>query len=159
MLQSDDSTIVAMAREARGKAEDPLAVARALEAYVHRTVSSKNFSQAFATALEVANSREGDCTEHAVLLAALARACQMPSRVVVGLVYVPSKQGFGYHMWTEVFVGKHWLPLDATLGQGGIGASHLELGDSNLKDAAALTSLISVVQVLGKLKIEVLEVE
>jgi len=159
MLQCDDPTIVAMAREARGKAQDPLAIARALEIYVHRTVSSKNFSQVFATALEVARSREGDCTEHAVLLAALARACEVPARVVVGLVYVPSKQGFGYHMWTEIFDGQQWLPFDATLGQGGIGASHLELGDSNLKDAAALTSLISVVQVLGKLKIEVLEVE
>ena len=94
-----------------------------------------------------------------MLLAALARACQLPARVVVGLVYVPSQQGFGYHMWTEIFDGKRWLPLDATLGQGGIGASHLELGDSNLKDAQGLTSLISLVQVLGKLKIEVLEVE
>jgi Transglutaminase-like superfamily len=159
MLQSDDPTIVAMARKARGKAEDPLATARALEGFVHRTVSNKNFSQAFATALEVAKSREGDCTEHAMLLTALARACQIPARVVVGLVYVPSKQGFGYHMWSEIFDGRQWLPLDATLGQGGIGASHLELGDSNLKDATALTSLISVVQVLGKLKIEVLEVE
>jgi hypothetical protein len=159
MLQSDDPKIVAMAREARAGAREPLAVARALELYVHRKVSSKNFSQVFATALEVAQSCEGDCTEHAVLLAALARACQLPARVVVGLVYVPSKQGFGYHMWSEVFDGHRWLPLDATLGQGGIGASHLELGDSNLKDAAALTGLISIVQVLGKLKIEVLEVE
>ena len=94
-----------------------------------------------------------------MLLAALARACQMPARVVVGMVYVPSKGGFVYHMWTEAFDGKRWLPLDATLGQGGIGASHLELGNSNLKDATGLTSLLSVVQVLGKLKIEVLEAE
>jgi hypothetical protein len=159
MLQSDDPTIVAMAREARGKAQDRLTVARALEAFVHRTVTSKNFSQVFATALEVARSHEGDCTEHAMLLAALCRASQIPARVVVGLVYVPSKQGFGYHMWTRVFDGKQWLPLDATLGQGGIGASHLELAESNLNDAAALTGLISVVQVLGKLKIDVLEVE
>ena len=134
-------------------------MARALEAYVHQTVSSKNFSQVFASALEVARSRQGDCTEHAVLLAALARACQMPARVVVGLVYVPREQAFGYHMWTEVFDGKRWLPLDATLGQGGIGASHLELGVSNLADAASLTTLISVAQVLGKMKIEVLEAD
>ena len=41
-----------------------------------------------ATAAEVARSREGDCTEHAVLLAALARARGIPARVAMGLVYV-----------------------------------------------------------------------
>ena len=75
----------------------------------------------------MAESREGDCTEHAVLLAALARACGIPARVAIGLVYVDQAGGFGYHMWTEMYLSGHWIPLDATLGQGGIGAAHLKL--------------------------------
>jgi transglutaminase-like putative cysteine protease len=157
MIESDDPTIVTLAGDARGEAGDPLAVARALEAYVHHTVKEKNFSQVFASALEVADSHEGDCTEHAVLLTALARALGMPARVVVGLVYVPSQQGFAYHMWSEIYDGKIWLPLDATVGRGSIGAGYLELGTSSLKDASGLAELLSVVQVLGKLKIEVVE--
>ncbi len=157
MIESDDPTIATLAADARGEATDPLAVARALEAYVHHTVKEKNFSQVFASALEVADSHEGDCTEHAVLLTALARALGMPARVVVGLVYVPSQQGFAYHMWTEIYDGKTWLPLDATVGRGTIGAGYLELGTSSLKDATGLAELLSVVQVLGKLKIEVVE--
>ena len=89
--------------------------------------------------MEVAHSREGDCTEHAVLLAALARACRMPARVVVGLVYVPSASRASATTCGPRFSTARWLPLDATVGQGDIGASHLELGNSSLKDAAGLT--------------------
>ena len=148
-----------MAREARGDAREPVAVALALERYVHSAITSKNFSQAFATAAEVAQSREGDCTEHAVLLAALARACNIPSRAAIGLVYVERDGGFGYHMWTELYVSGQWLPMDATLGQGGIGAAHIKLADTSLDGAAAYSSLLPVVQVVGQLKISVLSAE
>ena len=93
------------------------------ERYVHATVANKNFTQTFATAAEVAESREGDCTEHAVLLAAPARVCGIPSRMAIGLVYVESVGGFGYHMWTEMHLDGRWIPLDATLGRGGIAAA------------------------------------
>ena len=78
---------------------------------------------------------EGDCTEHAVLLAALARSRGIPARVAIGLVYQPATQSFAYHMWNELWVGDHWFPLDSTLGRGEIGAAHLKLSDSNLAGA------------------------
>ena len=62
-------------------------------------------------------------------------------------------------MWTEIYLHGRWVPLDATLGQGGIGAAHLKLGQSNLKGAAALASFLPVTQVMGQLKIEVIEIE
>ena len=122
-------------------------------------MTNKNFTQTFATAAEVAESREGDCTEHAVLLAALARACGIPSRVAVGLVYVKSVGGFGYHMWTEVYLQGQWFPLDATLGDAGIGVGHLKLTDSALDGPTAYSAFLSVAQVMGQLKIGVLGVE
>ena len=122
VLQIDDPAIQQMAKEARGAEKDPNKLAVMLEQYVHRSMSSSDLSQAFGTAAEVAKSRSGDCTEHAVLLAALARACGIPSRVAIGLVYVERAKAFGYHMWTEVYLDGAWVPLDATLGQGGIGA-------------------------------------
>lgn len=159
LIQSDDPVIVAMAKQAAGNNTDPWRTAQALERYVHDNIKAKNFSQAFATAAEVAKSLEGDCTEHAVLLAALARARGIPARVVIGLIFVPSAGGFGYHMWTEVFVDGHWVPLDATLGRGGIGAAHLKLTHSSLAEASAYSCFLPVATVLGRLKIEVLEVE
>jgi len=159
LVQSDDPLVVAMAREAAGDETDAWKLATRLEQFVHRAITRKDFSQAFATAAEVARTREGDCTEHAVLLAALARARGIPARVAIGLVYLGSSSAFAYHMWDEVFVGGRWIPLDATLAQGGIGAAHLKLATSNLKGASAFTSFLPVVEVIGRLKIEVLDEE
>jgi transglutaminase-like putative cysteine protease len=159
MIQSDDPAIVAMSKRMIGEAKDAWSKAVALERGVHEFVDEKNFSQAFATAAEVAQTHEGDCTEHAVLLAALARAAGLPARAAIGLVYTKSTQSFGYHMWTEVHVGDRWIPLDATLGRGGIGAAHLKLTHTNFKDAGGLSPFLPVAQVMGRMKIEVLEVE
>ncbi len=157
-IQSDDPTIASDARRVAAGQTDPWRVAAALEQYVHREVKEKNFSQAFATAAEVARSREGDCTEHAVLLAALCRARGIPARVAVGLVYMPSAQAFGYHMWTEVYIDNRWIPIDGTLGLGGIGAAHLKIAQSNLAGASAYSAFLPVAQLLGHLKIEILEI-
>lgn len=159
LIQSDHPTVVALARQAAPADQDPRQVALALEQFVHENITQKNFSQAFATAAEVAETREGDCTEHAVLLAALARARGIPARVAVGLVYMPQAQAFGYHMWNEVYLSDRWWPLDATLAQGGIGAAHLKLAHSSLAGASAYTSLLPVAQVLGRLELEVLQAE
>jgi transglutaminase-like putative cysteine protease len=155
LIQSDDSRVLAMAREAAGDEADPWQVAKRLEAYVHKAVRNKNFSQALASAAEVARTGEGDCTEHAVLLAALARARGIPARVAVGLVYV-EPAALGFHMWTEMFIGGKWVPLDATLGLGGIGAAHLKIAQSSLEGADHLASFLPVAQALGQLKLEVL---
>jgi len=159
LIQSDDARITAMAREATGDETDPWRIALTLERFVSRRITKKGFSQAFATAAEVAQNPEGDCTEHAVLLSALARAKGIPARVAIGLVYMRGAAAFGYHMWSEVHIDGQWIPLDATLAQGGIGAAHLKLAHTNLKGASAYSSFLPVVQVTGRLKIEIVEVE
>ncbi len=128
---------------------------RAVKKHIRRT----DYSQAFASAADVVEQGEGDCTEHAVLLAALCRARGIATRVAIGLVHVPAAQGFGYHMWNEVWIDGAWIPLDATLARGGIGAAHLKLADSSLKGTGAFSTFLSVAQVIGQLKIEILEVE
>lgn len=161
MIQSDDARVVADAAVATDEETEPWRVALALERYVHREVATENFSftQAFATAADVAKTREGDCSENAVYLAALARALGIPARVAIGLVYMQGRQAFGYHMWTEVHVGGRWIPMDATLGQGGTGAAHLKVNHSNLQGASAYSSFLPLLKIIGRLKVEVLDVE
>lgn len=159
LIQSDDAEIVRLAEDATRGVSDPWEMAVALESRVHETITRKNFSQALSSAAEVVRSKEGDCTEHAVLLAALCRARKIPARVVIGLVYHPPSDGFAYHMWTSVWIRDRWLPLDATLGQGGIGAAHIAVSQSNLDGADPLAHFLPVVQLIGSLKLEVLRVE
>ena len=157
LIQSDDPTVVFLAQQAAGNIDDPWQAALALETLVHTKMQSHGISSAFATAAEVARDLNGDCTEHAVLLTALARSRGIPARVAIGLVYF--RQEFLYHMWTEVHVDGAWIPLDATLGRGGIGAAHLKITDSNLQGASPNAAFLPVTEVIGQLKIEILEVE
>ena len=158
-IQSDDPLIVSQAKEVAGGETDPWKQAVAIEAYVHRVMTEVDFTRAFATAAEAAQCRKGDCKAHAVYLAALARALNIPARVAVGLVYVPKEQAFGGHMWTEVYVGGRWIGLDGTLGRGGLGGGHLKLSQSSMSGVTAYDVLLSMLQVIGRLKIEVLDSE
>jgi transglutaminase-like putative cysteine protease len=76
------------------------------------------------SAREVLRVRRGDCNEHAVLLAALARAADVPARVVAGAVYV--NDGFYYHAWTELWLGA-WVSADAVFAQLPADATHVKL--------------------------------
>jgi hypothetical protein len=161
LLQADDYRVKELARNGASGETDPVKAAYRLERYVSTKLKTKNFSTALASAAEVAASLEGDCTEHAMLLAAMLRARQIPSRVAVGLVYVESVQSFGGHMWTEALLNGAWIPLDATLGQGGIGGGHIKLAESNMADDSPVlvTAFLPLMEVLGKMKIEVLRAE
>lgn len=160
-LQVNDEKVQQHAKAAAGSLTDPADIAQAMEAYVQRTLSKKNFSTALASAGEVARNLEGDCTEHAVLLAAMLRAKGIPSRVTVGLVYIDNPPAFGGHMWTEAHMNGKWIPLDGTLGRGGIGATHIKLGDASFddKDGAPLAAFASLMTIIGKLQIEVVSVK
>jgi hypothetical protein len=160
-VQSDDYEVVQHARRAAAGETNPARIAARMERYVHEKLTKKNFSTALASAAEVADSLEGDCTEHAVLLAAMLRAARIPSRIAVGLVYVERQSCFGGHMWTEAWLDGKWVPLDATLGQGGTGAAHIKLGVSSFGDegTAPITAFLPLLQVLGSMKIELVSAE
>jgi hypothetical protein len=153
LIEVADSRIVQMGQAVGGELQDAWEVAVSLEKYVHAKMQPGDFTRVFSSAGEVARSLQGDCTEYAVLLAALLRSRGIPTRVAFGLVYVSDQQGFLYHMWDEAWIGDRWIPLDATLGLGGIGGGHLKLGDSDLSDEDAYVSLISVLGVVNRLSI------
>ena len=161
-INCDDERVKRLAREAVGRQTDPWQKALRIERWVHDHMENKNYSEAFATADHVARTLEGDCTEHAVLAAAMCRAAGVPSRTALGLLYVDDReQGpvLGFHMWAEVWARGQWLPIDGTLGRGYVGASHLKISDHSWYDIQSLTPLLPVVRVLGKVAIEVKSAE
>ncbi|MCI0498260.1 MAG: transglutaminase-like domain-containing protein, partial [Planctomycetales bacterium] len=135
-LQSDDATVIDLAKRAVGDANDAVAAAIRIEAFVDGFITQKDLSVGYASATEVAQTRQGDCSEHAVLAAAMCRAVGIPARVVCGVVYADSflsKQSiFGGHMWTEVWLGNAWFGLDATRSERqGFGPGHIALTHGN----------------------------
>lgn len=158
-LCSDDARVKQLARQAVGAEKDPWRKAIRIENWVCKNLRNKNFTEAFATADQVARSLEGDCTEHAVLAAAMCRAVGIPSRTVIGLVHLPTQQAMGYHMWIEVWIGGKWYALDPTLGQGRVGAAHVKIADQHWNDTQSLLPFLPLTRILGRLEIEVLSVK
>jgi transglutaminase-like putative cysteine protease len=160
-INSDDARVQELTRKAVGEEKDPWKKAQRIEKWVHDNMKIKNFTEAMATADQVARTLQGDCTEHAMLMAAMSRAAGVPSRTALGLVYVDvGKPQLGYHMWTEVYVQGQWMGLDATLGTGSIAPGHVKIADHSWHEVRSLEPLLPVMRVLlGKPAIEVLRVE
>ncbi len=162
-LNTQDDQIVRMSRDAVGTETRPYAMADKLRVYVSRAIKDKNLNIGFATASEVCRNREGDCTEHAVLLAALGRSRGIPSRVVVGLAYVPSfvgvKNVFGFHMWTQFHIGDQWVDFDAALHESDCSPARIALATSSLKDAAIGDIAFAIMDVIRGLEIEIQQIE
>jgi hypothetical protein len=62
-------------------------------------------------------------------------------------------------MWNEVWIDGGWVGLDSTLERPAIGAAHLKLAHSSLQGTTAFSTFLTLAQVIGQLKIEILEVE
>lgn len=90
--------------------------------FVSEYIEQKSYQRAFDIASRVATSKAGDCTEHAVLTAALLRKSKIPARVILGIVVLavsidqkpPRLMAVG-HSWVEYHDGKSWQIADAAL--------------------------------------------
>ncbi|WP_175574336.1 transglutaminase-like domain-containing protein [Teredinibacter haidensis] len=106
----------------------------------------------YATALQALATKSGDCTEQALLLAALGRAAGVPTRVAVGLTYSNERfYGKSYvfvpHAWVQAWVGDRWMSFDS--GMEGFTSGHLVLGLSSGEQA----EFLKITQQLHGLKI------
>lgn len=168
-IDLSDGAIQELRRDAtRAVSESEPDRAEALRRFVATTIDDESLGVGLATASDVARTRRGDCTEHAVLLAALLRADRIPSRVVSGLVYVEQlgdRRGvFGYHMWTQALVRdrgeRRWVDLDATIGsQSLFDATHIALSIESLADDEPPASIAALVGLVGRVRIEVEQIE
>lgn len=148
-IQSGDPEIVAAARRIVQGRATPLAQAAAIHDWVFANLR-KELVVTLPNARDVLRSRQGKCTEHALLSVALARAIGIPAVMKVGLVW--HEGAFYYHAWPAFFVGD-WIETDPTLGQPFADASHLALTEGELADQAG------ILKFMGRLHIEVLEAE
>ena len=136
MIQSTDPSIVHVADSLVGDTDDSWEAARALASFVHDALE-KTPTVSLPSAVEVLESRKGDCNEHTVLFVALARAAGIPARTCAGIVYLFDR--FGYHAWPMVYVGE-WVAMDPTLDQHVADATHIILATGNLEAQQVITS-------------------
>lgn len=134
-LQAASPVIVELSQRAIGDARTSTARMVRMSSFVHDYIDNQGLSVGYASALEAAHTRAGDCTEHAVLLAAMARAQGIPARVVTGLAFADRYAGhfnvFVPHAWVQAWLGDHWQSFDPTLGQFDSAHIALAVGDGD----------------------------
>jgi Transglutaminase-like superfamily len=158
-----------------------------LRAFVYNYIDEKDLSVGLASAGEAAQTAQGDCTEHAVLLTALLRAEGIPSRTVSGLLYVDEFLGesgvFGYHMWAQAWLeaggkiredagdeggqetgkntsgGGRWVDFDGVLDGTDFDAAHIQLSVSSMRDGQMINDMVDMLPLLGGLEVQVIEAE
>lgn len=147
LIQSSDPKILDLAQKIAGSESDPRIAASKINKWMYENIK-KEGTVSLPNALDVLESRKGDCNEHAALFAALSRALGIPTKVVMGTIYIDGR--FYYHAWNEVFLGE-WTAVDSTYGQLPADAAHIKLLEGDLKKSGEIMKLV------GKIKIEVLE--
>lgn len=158
--QSDDIEVEKTAKDIVGDERNSWAASKKIAEWVSREMEP-NYDVGFASAKEILENREGDCSEHTVLMVALCRSLGIPARAAIGIMY---GQGiFAYHMWPEVYVGEwvgldaKWLAVDKQSGECYTDATHIKLGDSALDERIFQEMGQAMSEIIGKLKLEVLE--
>ncbi|MEE9311941.1 MAG: transglutaminase family protein, partial [Planctomycetota bacterium] len=128
ICQSDDEVLAEVAAKLLKGQTDARKLADAISTFVDKRLGNASGTSGSASAKQAYDEKLGDCTEHSVLFVALARAAGLPARNIGGIVYVYdgyNKRGiFGYHAWSEVWLGK-WVPVDATVGEVGTSARYI----------------------------------
>ena len=157
-IQSDSEQITAFSTEATENNNRSWEMAAELERFVAQKLQRVSYKHSFASAAEVAETLQGDSAGYAVLLAAIARAKNIPARIVAGLVYTDTSTNEGVmipHFWTEMYIEGHWHPFDATADQSGADASRIVLARSNLADESLPALVSKTLPLLGHLQVTI----
>ena len=153
LIESDDPEIRQVARRLAAQESEPWALARRIERWVHDHIGFTGAGIGLASARQTLDSKDGDCTENAFLLAALLRAAEIPSRIVVGLVGAGEEKGrtrFVPHAWAEAYVGG-WIPLDSAVYAPKVDITHLAMAKSDGAEEGALLEItIPLLEGLGQ---------
>jgi hypothetical protein len=143
------------AKQVWGSNQDTWVASTQIENWVYETIEDKGMGVAFASAREVLERLSGDCSEHAILMAAMTRAVAIPTKVVSGVVHANGE--FAYHMWVEVWTGEGWYALDPTIGAGSVDATHIKLAESAIPGGRVAELSLGIMRVFNRLGINVVE--
>jgi hypothetical protein len=147
-LQINSPEIRRLAEKITAGIEDQETKAKKILRWVYENLEKKP-TVTLPTALDVIKMGYGDCNEHSVLYAALARAAGIPTEIVVGLVY--QEGAYYYHAWDAVYLNGKWLFVDPVFGEFPASLGHLMLKRGEIERQAEL------LPVVGNLKIKILE--
>jgi hypothetical protein len=122
-VQSEDPTIRKLANRITIGKTNPLDKARAIHSWVTKNIAFD--TQAYykgqgemKTAPEIIDRRKGICRDYAFVYASLARAANIPTRVVYGVAWNNSLKKYENHAWNQSYIDERWINVDTTWDAG-----------------------------------------
>jgi hypothetical protein len=146
-IESDHLTITELAAKIVSSDDLPMLKAQKLVNWIFKNIEKRPVIS-IPDAVTTLKNRIGDCNEHAVLLAALARAAGIASKIESGLVYLNGR--FYYHAWNLLYVGQ-WITADSVFGQIPADAARIRFASGNPQ------SQLELLPVIDRVGIEVIE--
>jgi len=153
-IEAEDTDIHAKALEILDGESNSWRAAKKLSNWVYKSIKEKQLSGGYSSALTTLKTGAGDCTEHTVLMIAMARSVGIPARICSGIVFM--RNAFYYHFWPEVYVGK-WVQMDPTIGQIVADANHIQLAGKVVESNTMIEYTEGVFRTLNQLEIAVVE--
>jgi hypothetical protein len=144
-IQSDHPEIQAKAKEVVSENDSAMVKAYKLMTWVNKNIQKRPVISV-PNALETLRNQVGDCNEHAVLYAALARAAGIPTQIEAGLVFQNGR--FYYHAWNVIYLGT-WITVDSVKGQFPADVTHIRF-------IRGSEHQIDLMGMIGKVRIEIL---
>jgi hypothetical protein len=146
-IQSDNRKILNVVLNTVNPSDPPLEKTRKLMAWINANIKKRPVIS-LPDAVSTLENGAGDCNEHSVLMAALARAAGIPAKVEAGLVYLNGR--FYYHAWNLLYLGK-WITVDSLFNQLPADVTHIRFTTGDQKEQLDLLGII------GNIKIKVVE--
>jgi len=154
-LNLEDTALLAAAARIAGPETDPAAIAGKIYDWVTAHFHFELGAVLFGTSSEVLQDLTGDCSEAAILSAALLRARGVPARVALGFASVGRGVFIG-HAWAEAFLDGRWVGVDAALRQYPAGVERIKLAVLDGKEDMRVSATNLMMSVLSNLDIEIL---
>lgn len=127
--------------------DTPLQKVQKLTAWVFENIEKRPVLSV-PSALQTLRKKMGDCNEHAVLLAAMARAAGIPAQIEAGLVYLKGR--FYYHAWNALYLDR-WVTVDALMNQIPADVTHIRFVRGEPRQQ------IDLMGVIGAVRLKILE--
>lgn len=145
-IQSDHKKVKTLVQEIVEPGDLPLAKVIKLMDWIQNNIKRQPVLSV-PDALSTLENRVGDCNEHAVLMAALARAAGIPAKVEAGLVYMNNR--FYYHAWNLVYLG-NWITADSVLNQIPADVTHIRFTSGGQE------TQLDLMGVIGNIKLTII---
>ncbi len=163
-MEANDKVLIAALTKIIKADDTPSKRMEKLSLFTRKRLEANPQFAGYASAKQAYETRTGDCTEYALLLATLGRIAKVPTRVVFGLSYSREyfhgrKNAFAPHAWIQAWIDGAWRSYDAALDGFDAGHIALKISDGNPQDFRAMfesfnqLKFVSALQVVPKKKV------